>query len=567
MNQIYNNFSVKTLQFQNINDINNYRRMTRTSQANFLADLLFNYIKIIDKHNVIYYNTNTKLWITITEIQYVNLITSIFNETILSIVLIKRNADDLAEDVNKELIKLCGLFDNMTYIKDIIERLFSNLYDRDFITKLDDSKDHFPIKNGLKINFKTLELTERTINDYFSYESPVEYIDGPTPHADRFFSEIMPNPIAREYLRKVLGYTLTGETFIRVFFIWYGKGSNGKTLKCRFMEKILCKQYHQCDQSIFIKTGKGSKGQATPELMALLNKRMSVYSEGESSDKIEMNSAGLKQISGEDSLCGRELYGNQISFTPYTKLHMLTNFTPPLNAEFAIKQRLRYIFLDSEFVDNPDKNNKNQFKKDKTFTDELETIYLSEIFTWIAKGAYEVYQTMSIDMPEDFQIRTDAMLNNEDSIKTFTDRKISITNNKNDIIKKNDIFESYKTFCNNNSQRCQPRSSLFNRLEHLKITTSILHGYDVFRGIRLVKLEENELDNGIFDDEDETKVNYELLYKNSKKEIEELQNKIKLLESQQKKECPLIKSKNCCCEKSYQSNKSIMNYFIFNLLI
>ena len=309
------------------------------------------------------------------------------------------------------------------------------------------------------------------------------------------------------------------------------------------MEKILCKQYHQCDQSIFIKTSKGSKGQATPELMALLNKRMSVYSEGESSDKIEMNSAGLKQISGEDSLCGRELYGNQITFTPYTKLHMLTNFTPPLNAEFAIKQRLRYIFLDSEFVDNPDKNNKNQFKKDKNFTDQLETIYLSEVFTWIAKGACEIYKTMSIDMPEDFQIRTDAMLNNEDSIKTFTDRKIYITNIKSDIIKKNDIFEAYKNFCNNNSQRCQPRSSLFNRLEHLKITTSILHGYDVYRGIKLVKIEENELDKGIFDDDDDPKVNYELLYNNAKKQIEELQNKIQLLESQQKIEGPLIKSK------------------------
>ena len=101
----------------------------------------------------------------------------------------------------------------MTYIKDIIERLFSNLYDKDFITKLDDCKDHLPIKNGLKINFRTLEQSERTINDYFSYESPVEFINGPIPNADKFLNEIMPNKNAREYLRKVLGYTLTAETF------------------------------------------------------------------------------------------------------------------------------------------------------------------------------------------------------------------------------------------------------------------------------------------------------------------------------------------------------------------
>jgi hypothetical protein len=299
----------------------------------------------------------------------------------------------------------------------------------------------------------------------------------------------------------------------------------------RLMELILKKQYHQCDQSIFIKTGKANKGTATPELMTLLGKRMSVYSEGESSDKIEMNSAGLKQISGEDSLCGRELYGNQITFTPYTKLHMLTNFTPPLNAEFAIKQRLRYIFLDSEFIDNPDPNNIRQYKKDKQFTDDLETIYLSEIFTWMAKGAYEFYKTMKIEMPEEFQARTDTMLNNEDSIKTFTDRKLIITNNKSDIIKKNNLFEAYKAFCNNNSQRCQPRSSLFNRLEHLRLTTSILHGYDVYRGIKLAILD-NELDQGLFDEDEQPQINYEELYLNSQKEIDELKSKIKLLESQ-----------------------------------
>ena len=96
MDQVYNSFFIKTLPFVTINDINNYRRMTRTSQASYLAELIFNYLKIIDKHNnVIYYNTNTKLWITISDIQYINLITSIFNESIIIIIQIKKNKDDL----------------------------------------------------------------------------------------------------------------------------------------------------------------------------------------------------------------------------------------------------------------------------------------------------------------------------------------------------------------------------------------------------------------------------------------------------------------------------------------
>ena len=64
----------------------------------------------------------------------------------------------------------------------------------------------------------------------------------------------MPNEINREYLRKILGYTLTGRTDARNFFIWYGAGSNGKSLISNFLNKILGEQYTQCDQSIFIKS-------------------------------------------------------------------------------------------------------------------------------------------------------------------------------------------------------------------------------------------------------------------------------------------------------------------------
>jgi len=521
MNQVINNIQIKHFNFINIDDVNKYSYMTRTSQAIYLAEEIQNYIKIIDKHNVYYFNINLKLWVLISDHEYSNFIIDFFNESSKVIKRLKQEANDIPDVQIKELKTLCTLFDNMTYIEDIIKRSHSRLFDKDFMTNLDRKPEMFPIKDGKQLNLKTLEITDRTIHDYFSYESSVEFLTGLTPHADLFFEQVMTNAENREYLRKVLGYTLTGETSARSFFIWFGKGSNAKSFVARLLELILKKQYHQCDQSIFIKTVKGTKGQATPELMALLGKRCSIYSEGETSDQIEMNSAGLKQISGEDSLCGRELYGNQITFTPYTKLHMLTNFRPPLNAEFAIKERLRYIFLDSEFVDNPDPNNNRQYKKDKQFTDDLETIYLSEIFTWIAKGAFEFYKTMTIEMTEDFKNRTDKMLNSEDSIKTFLERKLIITKNNADIIKKNTLFEAYKSFCNNNSQRCQPRSNLFNRLEHLGLNTIILHGYDVYRCLKLVSLD-SEFDVGIFDDDDEQEFDYKLLYSNLRKETEDL---------------------------------------------
>ena len=73
---------------------------------------------------------------------------------------------------------------------------------------------------------------------------------------------------------------------------------------------------------------KNNSGGASPEIMDLLEKRLGIYSEGETSDQIEMNLIGLKQISGEDKLTGRPLYGEIVNFYPYIKLHMLTNYNP-----------------------------------------------------------------------------------------------------------------------------------------------------------------------------------------------------------------------------------------------
>jgi len=246
---------------------------------------------------------------------------------------------------------------------------------------------------------------------------------------------------------------------------------------------------------------------------------MSVYSEGETSDKIEMNMAGIKGISGEDPISGRHLYGNQITFRSYTKLHMLTNFTPPTNAEVAIKERLRYIFLDSQFVNNPDPKNKNQFKIDKDFTDKLETVYLSEIFSWIARGAKEFYKDNKIEMSPEFEKRTEDILSSEDSIKTFIDRKLKITNDLNDKITKSELFQAYNNFCSENSQRCQPRSTLFNRLEHMNLKLYTLNGYDLYRGLIVVDCKD-EVESNDKDAKD-------LIIEQLREEIEKLKQELK----------------------------------------
>ncbi len=443
------------------------------------------------------------MWVEIDDKQFESYVYDFYDKSASQIksIVKKEYQDDDDDDeavktVKKQMKVLTDLFDSSGYISNIIKRARPKLYNVKFLTELNNAHSFYPLANGKKIDMKTMEITDRTQQDFFTYCADVSYVEE-TPNANKFFKQIQPNKENREYVRKVLGYNLTGETKARKFFVWYGFGSNGKSKIFSILQKLLCCQYVQLDRSIFMKTKK-SGGAATPELMVLLGARAGCYSEGETADNIEMNVGGVKQTSGEDWLTGRPLYCKQVSFKPFVKLNLLTNYAPPLDAQKAIVERLNYTFMDASFTEKPDKNQKNEFEKDDKFADQLENEYLSEVFSWMVKGANNYYKDGKLDMTDEFQKRTDELLTGEDSIKTYLDRFVEKTENFKDNVKKVDIWEKYRSFCDKNSQRCQPRSSLYNRLAQMKIKTTILHGFDVFREIKIKDNEEisdQELDD------------------------------------------------------------------------
>ena len=122
------------------------------------------------------------------------------------------------------------------------------------LTKLDSQCDYLPIRDGKKINLRTLEVIYRTKEDYFTSFCNVRLVKE-TKNANKFFKDIMPVKENREYLRKSLGYMFTGDTKARCWFIHYGTGKNGKSvLMTNLMKSILGPYYLTCDKSILIKT-------------------------------------------------------------------------------------------------------------------------------------------------------------------------------------------------------------------------------------------------------------------------------------------------------------------------
>ena len=511
--------NIPQLKFNSLKDVTKFCDMTKTDFAIHYANTVKDCIKIIGKElDVYYYDESLKIWKCVTNEVYVSSIADYFNQMSKNLwKAFKKHSktddedddDDNDEDnkkrmndVKKRVKQRMNDLDSSAYISTIITRSTGRLQDNKFVTKLNNVSDFLPIKNGNKVNLRNGKVTERTKSDYFSFESNVEVVKE-TIHADKFFRQVMPSQIEREFLRVVLGYLLTGDMDARKFFIWYGDGSNGKSAMMRMIKTILGSLYHQTSKGIFMKGSQEKVEGPSPDKVALIGVRCATYSEGESADNIDINESFLKMVSGKDEINARALFRAPLTFFPVCKLNLLTNYKPDVNGDKSMRERMIYIFLDASFVDNPDPNKPNEFKRDDELIDMLCTTYISEIFTWMLQGSIEYYKTKTIIMPESFQKRTNAFFEQQDSITSFFNNKLIITSNNKDYIKRSDLFEEYKKFSNDNSQRCHPRSTLFKRLEDLHVIIAKKDGYDVYRGIKIKSHYDNDDDD---DDDDEVGV-------------------------------------------------------------
>ena len=482
------------IKFENLKEIKDFLKLSQVDLAKLYSKMYKNDIFIVGKEKQIYYYDEVeKIWKCETKEVYVTFVADFLNNTSKNLanklISLKKGLDEDDEDelnkmktLQKEVNTKIKELDKSKTRMDLIDLSTGHLQCNDFETKLNLQHDYYPIMDGKKIYLPTSEITDRTKDDYFSFSCPVRFVTE-TPNANKFFGQIMPKKDNREFLRKSLGYCISGDTSAQCFYIWYGSGSNGKGELFRTLELFMTSFFRTLGDGIFEDDNK--KG-ASPDKMDLMGGRLGSYNEGKTADEMELNMPLLKRLSGQDAITTRALYQNNVTFKAFIKLIMATNYIPSVGEDDANKRRLKYIFFDSCFKSNPDPTKPNEFKKDEDFVNKIQTIYLSEVFSWICQGAKAYYADKKIEMTTEFAERTDVIFKKEDSISSFFKNRMKITNDMKDTMRRGDFFETYKEYCNKNSQRCKPRSTVFKRMEDLKIVEGNTHGYDIFKGIQIV---------------------------------------------------------------------------------
>jgi putative DNA primase/helicase len=290
----------------------------------------------------------------------------------------------LKQDVHK-VKGFCGIF----------EVARNELRDDAFESQLNVSdEDVVPILDGNLVSLRDGSVRVRTPQDLFSFECPVRFLgkEHPCAHANRFFKEVFIGDLALiDYAQQLLGYCLSGSSVAKAFFIFCGKGNNGKTTLMEMMKDMMGSAwYSPCDKELFLKQVK-SRGRdaASPSLMVLKGRRLVSCCET-SSDQI-LDEPQVKLLTGGDTIVGRKLYKDTECFTNRAKVIMLTNDLPLYNKHsVALQQRVKMLPFLASFQACPGPA-PHVYQADKTFVEALRSQHLSEVFTLLVLGANRWY--------------------------------------------------------------------------------------------------------------------------------------------------------------------------------
>jgi putative DNA primase/helicase len=128
-----------------------------------------------------------------------------------------------------------------------------------------------------------------------------------------------------DYVQRLMGYMLTGDTREQRLFFLYGTGANGKSTFLNVCKALLGSQLCRQTPSETIMARQNRSG-ATPELACLHGARAVMTTEVDEGSLL--SESLVKQMTGGDPLPARHLYGKPFEFVPWFKLMVAGNHKP-----------------------------------------------------------------------------------------------------------------------------------------------------------------------------------------------------------------------------------------------
>jgi putative DNA primase/helicase len=274
--------------------------------------------------------------------------------------------------------------------------------------RLDKGKYLLNCSNGT-LDLKTGHLRPFDRADYLTRAISTPYEpDAACPLWDRFMYRIMGcNPKLVDFMRRAIGYSLSGDTSEQCAFILHGGGANGKSTMLGALQRVMGDYAKQAAADTFMeKKGDNSAGY---DLAALWGARL--VTSVETRDGRKLDEAVIKQATGGDVVTCRRMREDFWEYAPEYKLFLATNHRPVIRGtDNGIWRRIRLIPFN---VAIPDR------EKDKKLSEKLAT-EAPGILAWAVRGFLE-WQESGLREPNEVLASTQDYRNEQDVLGAFLD--------------------------------------------------------------------------------------------------------------------------------------------------
>jgi P4 family phage/plasmid primase-like protien len=348
------------------------------------------------------------------------------------------------------------------YNSQIISFLKELYMDDELINKIDNNINVIAFEDYLyDININKFRPIEKS--DYISvttgYKAPIKIINNKieldtnketTEEIKKLLKSIFEDDDLIEYYLITTGLSLF-TTKLQSIYLHVGTGGNGKGVLGALIRKSLGMassgtSYFTSTENDFLTTNfEGQK--PNPSLANARSSRYLFVSEPDNGKNGNLQTDFIKRITGGDPITCRDLNKSNISYVPMFSVNLQCNNIPSIDkVDKGILRRIKILPYNFSFVDKPKKENerKRDYKlQEKISSDIFRNNFILLLFE-IASKYYNVDEE-DIKIPKCVSVCVNNYIEDNNPVKSWLNKYITITDNKKDRIEAKKILDIYNS--------------------------------------------------------------------------------------------------------------------------
>jgi putative DNA primase/helicase len=269
------------------------------------------------------------------------------------------------------------------------------------------------VKNGV-VDLRTGEFRPAKREDYITKQAGTDYVEGAKcplweEHLRLVFNR---DEALIRFYQRIAGYALTGSTREQKLFFLHGNGRNGKSTTTETHYAFMGDYAQHAPATLFVIDRYGREPQT--DIARLHGARFVIGSEIEEGTRLAENR--VKELTGQDTLTGRFLYGTPFDFKPTHKLMMFGNHKPDVaGTDLGIWRRMVLIPFPVQI---------DESQIDRELLKKL-LAELPGILNWAIDGCL-VWQKDGLQVPATVEQATAEYRVEEDELREFLEEKCVI---------------------------------------------------------------------------------------------------------------------------------------------